>query len=255
MLGTLSVLRVPAPTRVDRSVAGTAMILAPVGGAVLAVLTAVPLWLLTEQQWSPSALVLAAAVLAALALLTRGMHLDGLADVADGLGSGRRGEAGLAIMKRSDIGPFGVVTLLLALLLQAAALAQAISSGEGAAVLVLALVVSRGLLPLLCTQWFPAARPDGLGATVATSVGTSRLLASAALTVVLSAGLVWLLGSSDLDAPTCLRLAAASVAALVPGLLLALRARNRFGGVNGDVYGAGVETTFTATLLFAAVVL
>src|SRR3546814_8875533 len=95
---------------------------------------------------------MAAAMRAALGLLTRGMHLDWLADVDDGIGSARSGEAGLAIMKRSDIDPFGVVTLLLALLLQFSALAQAISFGEGAAVLVLALVVSRGLLPLLCTQ-------------------------------------------------------------------------------------------------------
>ncbi|GAA3105764.1 hypothetical protein GCM10020254_59560 [Streptomyces goshikiensis] len=58
------------------------------------------------------------------AALTRGLHLDGLADTADGLGSAKPAEDALRIMKQSDIGPFGVVTLLLVLLIQAAALAD-----------------------------------------------------------------------------------------------------------------------------------
>ncbi|NEC49139.1 adenosylcobinamide-GDP ribazoletransferase, partial [Actinospica acidiphila] len=59
------------------------------------------------------------------AALTRGLHLDGLADTADGLGSGRPAEDALRIMKQSDVGPFGVLTLVLVLLVQVAALAQA----------------------------------------------------------------------------------------------------------------------------------
>ena len=46
------------------------------------------------------------------ALLTRGLHLDGLADTVDALGSYRRGDAALDIMKKPDIGPFGVVALV-----------------------------------------------------------------------------------------------------------------------------------------------
>ena len=65
-----------------------------------------------------------------LALLTRGLHLDGLADLADGLASGKPAPAALDIMRRSDIGPLGVVTLVLTLLLQVAALSQAESAGR-----------------------------------------------------------------------------------------------------------------------------
>ena len=52
---------------------------------------------------------------AALALLTRCLHLDGLADTADGLGSRAPAARALEIMRQSDIGPFGVVVLILVL--------------------------------------------------------------------------------------------------------------------------------------------
>ncbi|NEC37257.1 adenosylcobinamide-GDP ribazoletransferase, partial [Streptomyces rubrogriseus] len=70
-------------------------------------------------------LLAAVATAAVPAVLTRGLHLDGLADTADGLGSGKPAEDALRIMKQSDIGPFGVLTLLFTLLAQVAALAQA----------------------------------------------------------------------------------------------------------------------------------
>lgn len=260
MLGTLTAIRVPAPDHVDRRVAGRAMALAPLGGLVLAVLTAVPLVAVLRTDLALSAWLLAVLVIGALALLTRGMHLDGLADTADGLGSGRQGEAALQVMKQSDIGPFGVVTLVLVLLLQVQALGQAIASGVGPLVLVIALVVSRGVLPVLCTHPFPAARPDGLGATVARSVPGLLLVGSlvaatglVALAVV--AGGSWSAGldgvSSTLEFPDAVQLLVAAPCGLLPGVLLALRARNRFGGMTGDVHGAAVEVTFTATLLFS----
>ena len=69
-------------------------------------------------------LLAAVATAAVPAVLTRGLHLDGLADTADGLGSGKPADEALRIMKRSDIGPFGVITLLFVLLAQVAALAE-----------------------------------------------------------------------------------------------------------------------------------
>ena len=83
-LGTLTILPVRPPAVVDRRVAGWAMTLAPLVGVLLAV---VPMALL-EQDGPP--LLLAALAVASLAVLSRAIHLDGLADTADGLGSRRR---------------------------------------------------------------------------------------------------------------------------------------------------------------------
>ena len=85
----------------------------------------------------------------------------GLADTADGLGSGRTGDDALAVMRRSDVGPFGVVTLVLVLLVQVTSLVVLAATGTGPGVVVAALLVSRGVLPVLCTAAFPPARRDG----------------------------------------------------------------------------------------------
>ena len=63
-------------------------------------------------------------------MLSRAIHLDGLADTADGLGSGRPPADALAIMRQSDVGPFGVATLVLTLLIQVSALATLASLDE-----------------------------------------------------------------------------------------------------------------------------
>src|SRR4051812_9466221 len=78
-----------------------------------------------------SPLVGAVLGVAVLALLTRGLHLDGLADTADGLGPLRGRERALEVMRQSDIGPFGVVTLVLTLLLQVACLATLLTADGG----------------------------------------------------------------------------------------------------------------------------
>jgi adenosylcobinamide-GDP ribazoletransferase len=221
--GTLSIFPVPAPATVDRRVAGWGMTLAPVVGLLLAV---VPTALLA-LDWSP--LVMAVLAIGTLAVLSRGLHLDGLADTADGLGSGRRAEVALAIMKKSDIGPFGVVTLVLTLMVQISAIAALADPWAVAA----AVVVSRGVLPVLCLGGFPAARSDGLGATVAGAVQWWQ----AGIALVLTGAAAVALGAPY------------AVLGLVPGLLLARHCRRRFGGVTGDVYGACVEVTFAAALL------
>ncbi|CAM3244507.1 adenosylcobinamide-GDP ribazoletransferase [Nocardioides dubius] len=265
MLGTLTRIPVPPPSRVDRAVAGWSLALAPLGGALLAGVLIVPWWLLTASGIGSPPLVVAVLAVGAVAALTRAMHLDGLADTADGLGSGRSGEAALTIMKQSDIGPFGVVTLLIALLLQVAALTQLLAIGPqfAAAALLTALVLSRFMLAPLGTGAFPPARRDGLGQAVAASVtpallGIAALLAAVAIAVGLlvtigygSLGNTWVAPLATADA--VLRLTVAGVAGIVAGLWTATTARTRFGGVTGDVYGAVVETTATTVLVVAAI--
>lgn len=252
LFGTLTIFPVNPPRLVNRLVAGRAMTLAPLAGLVLALVVGVPLQL--AWRWGHgSAPLLAALAVGALAVLTRAMHLDGLADVADGLGSGRRGEPALQIMKRSDIGPFGVATLVTVLLLQVVALGDLIASGRGFAAVVVGLVASRAMLPVLCGPRFSPARADGLGATMAGSVSTRQLAMGLVLAlglIVVATGLFGLPGWMEPTRVESLVLAALGGTAV--GHLLAHRAVSRFGGTTGDVYGAVVETTFTATLVLAA---
>ena len=104
---------------------------APVIGLLLGAAAAAVLWVLPASTGTPGRCSAAVIAMAVLALLTRGLHLDGLADLADGLGSRQPAGDALAIMKRSDIGPFGVVALVLTLLVQVAALARAEALGRG----------------------------------------------------------------------------------------------------------------------------
>jgi len=105
-VGLFTVIPTP-PTEIDRDAGARAMRVFPlVGlllGAVGALIVAVLAWV------SAPALFTAVAVVAAWAALTGGLHLDGIADTADGLGSRKPPEQALAIMRQSDIGPMGVI--------------------------------------------------------------------------------------------------------------------------------------------------
>lgn len=238
-VGTLTVLPVRAPV-VDRLVAGRAMVLAPLVGLLLGLPALLLLEVLGEAL---SPLLVAALVVGLLALLTRGLHLDGVADTADGLGSGRPPLEALEVMRRGDVGPFGVVTLLLVLLVQVAALAQLVVTGLGGAGVVAALVVSRLSLPLACSVGVPSARSDGLGAVVAGTVSRGSALVAVLLAYAT------LLGAAALASGAPLEVVAVAPLGLLAGLALGWRAVRRLGGVTGDVLGAVVEATFTGTLV------
>uniref|UniRef100_UPI0037C79989 adenosylcobinamide-GDP ribazoletransferase n=1 Tax=Actinomadura sp. TaxID=1989 RepID=UPI0037C79989 len=161
--------------RADRDTARAAMLLAPAAGLITG--GAAALVLLAGGLLGLSAPLAAALAVAATAAATRALHLDGLADLADGLGSGRPAGEALGVMKRSDIGPFGVVTLLLTLLIQVAALA---SAPHPAAAALIAAAAGRLALPWACRTGVPSARPGGLGALVAGTVRTRAALAATA---------------------------------------------------------------------------
>ena len=253
--GTLTAIRVPAPRSADKARAGWAMTFAPPVGAVLACIVVG----LVEILGTGHDAVVGFVVIGLLALLTRGMHLDGLADAADGLGaasSGRLDPArGLEVMRRGDVGPFGVVTLVVVIGIQAMALAELLSVGRGLAAVVLALIVSRFILPILCMRGVPAARTEGLGPLVAGSVGGVQVIVSGLLSVaaIVVLGILLTMDRAQhlLDAGATLAAVGSGVAV---GVLFALRCIQRFGGITGDVLGACVELTFTAMLLVAALI-
>lgn len=225
--------------RVDRAAAGTAMALAPLVGALLgAVLGGV--LLLTGALAPP--LVAAVVTVGLGALLTRGLHLDGLADTVDALGSYRRGPAALEIMKQPDVGPFGVVALVVVLLLQSAVLAELAGRNALAAfaAVVAATAAGRLAVGLACRRGVPAARPEGLGALVAGTVGWGAP-AVGAVAVALAAV------PAVADRPWQGPLAVLAALAVAAGLLRHLV--RRFGGITGDVLGALVEIVTTLSYL------
>lgn len=225
---TLTVLPLPAG-RVDRRAAAWAMGAAPLVGVLLG--GVLGLLCLGLGQIAPP-LVAGGVTVAAGVLLTRGLHLDGLADTVDALGSYRRGDAALEIMKKPDVGPFGVAAVVLVLLIQAAAVTPV-------AVLV-AWTTGRLAITVACSRGIPAARGQGLGALVA---GTVPVPVTAGLAALVLGAAAWAVPGRPWQGP------AAVVLALAVVLLLVRHAVRRFGGITGDVLGAAVELATTVTLL------
>jgi adenosylcobinamide-GDP ribazoletransferase len=229
-----------------------AMAWAPAVGLLLGAVAAAVL-VTADHPLGAGPLVAAVLSVIALAMLTRGLHLDGLADLADGLGSGKPRATALDIMRRSDIGPFGTVTLVLTLLLQVAALAHAEAAGDGRgpAALIAAAVTGRLALTWACRRGVGAARPEGLGALVA---GTVRPAVPAAMTLALLAAACAAVGVSAavIGEPLGWSLPLAVAAGLAAGFAVQRHAVRRLGGITGDVLGAIIEIAATVTLVVAA---
>ncbi|HWH30164.1 MAG TPA: adenosylcobinamide-GDP ribazoletransferase [Mycobacteriales bacterium] len=244
-LTTLTVLPVRGPAALDRRTAGTAMTLAPLVGVPLALVAAA----VGEAVHAAGASLLAAVlVVVVLALLTRGLHLDGLADTVDGLSSYRPPEQALAVMRSPEVGPLGVSALVLVLLTQVSALLACERAGRGAAAVLVAVVTARLVVTLACTAATPAASPTGLGALVAETV--PRLRAAVALGLVLVASVAVSVVEEDL--PLWLGPLAVTAAVLGAGVLRRHAVR-RLGGITGDVLGALVETSTAVALVVLAV--
>lgn len=248
-VGLLTIIPVGAIGDVDRRLARGAMLWAPVVGIVLGALGAAVLLVVHAVVPSPLGALLAAGLaVASLAYLTRALHLDGLADTADALGSGKDASAALDIARRGDVGPFGVVTLVFALLVEVTALAVAVDAGAGAIALVLAVVTGRVAVVLACMRGIPSARPEGLGALVAGTVPRAAGVAWA-VTLIGAAGLA-ALGASGSGAGLA---ALAVVGALAVAMLVVTRSVRRLGGITGDVLGAAAEVAQAAALVLLAV--
>jgi adenosylcobinamide-GDP ribazoletransferase len=170
-----------------------------------------------------------------MVILTGGLHEDGLADAADGLGGSSR-EQSLAIMRDSRIGTFGVMALFFVLSLRVVSLSYAGSAVEAACLLVAAAAGSRAVIPALM-YGLPPARREGLG-WAAGHPDRRRVVDAGALGVLIVVAVLWPIWG--LLAIVC----AAAAAALVGWL-----AHRRLGGQTGDVLGAAQQLAETAILL------
>jgi adenosylcobinamide-GDP ribazoletransferase len=120
-----------------------------------------------------------------LVFLTRGLHLDGFADMLDGLGSGGTKERMLEVMKDSRIGAFGVVGLILLIGGKYLALDQ-IPGSPIYYSLILMTVTGRNSMVLVCYR-SPYARPEGgLGKPFSGNLKPREMIISLASTAVIA---------------------------------------------------------------------
>jgi adenosylcobinamide-GDP ribazoletransferase len=179
-----------------------------------------------------------AVLLAALALLSGGLHLDGVADTADGMAlQGDRAQR-LYVMSEGNLGPAGAMSLVIVLIVQWSALAS-LQDPVRSAALLLAPALARWTVAPVAVLFAPA-RPQGLG--YALQQGVWPLAAPLSAAIAFGASAV-LFGPKGLWLP----LVAAAAA-----LILAAAAARMLRGVTGDTFGAAIEVA-QATILLALV--
>ncbi|MGK5110589.1 adenosylcobinamide-GDP ribazoletransferase [Geodermatophilus sp. CPCC 205506] len=238
----LTVLPVPA-----RAAAGTRGVLpwAPLVGLLLG---GVATGVAVAGAHLVGPLVGAVLGVATLAALTRGLHLDGLADTADGLGPLCGRERALQVMHQGDVGPFGVVTLVLAVLLQVSCAAVLLADDHGWLGLWTSVLTARIAMARTGLRGVAPAEGSALGRAVAGTV-SGRWFGGCLVVCVVLIGV-----AAAGDPVLAGQLLGGAAAGLAAAELLLRRARTRLGGVTGDVMGAMGETTATVTLLVAAAV-
>jgi adenosylcobinamide-GDP ribazoletransferase len=216
-----------------------------VGTAAVAVYALVFL-ALPASSFAP--LAAAAFSTVATVLLTGGLHEDGLADLADGLGGSYDRERALEIMKDSRVGAFGAMALALALLCKVSLLAVLGSAGLPAvcAAILGAHVASRAL-PLVLIRALPHVgdTPSSKSKPLADRISGPALLAGFAW-LACAAALEWRLYSA-------LFFLAGTAAACMALLLMWRLLRRRLQGFTGDGLGATQQVCEIAFYLgFAA---
>lgn len=240
---------VPAPyAEIDRATARRAVRALPWLGLVLGLVAALAAWLVGLR--SGPLLVAVVGVVVPIAL-TGAMHLDGLADTADGLGSRKPAAEALDVMRRSDIGPMGVVSIVLALLVQVAAIASIDS--KDAALVVIALQPLVGRVTILCatTGGIPLARAKGFGSLVGGVTSILGAVVGHLLALVVCGAAGWWRGGTW----GALAMAASFLVAMGISTLWRRHLAHRLGGLTGDTFGSLIEVSQTGFALVAALLL
>ena len=168
--------------------------------------------------------------------ITGAFHLDGLADICDGLIGGWNREERLKILKDSRHGTYGVAAISLQLILQVCLL-SALSPRDGLFTLIVLHTLSR-LVPIFLMLIPATAGHDGMGASVSREIGAREPLVGSLITVLLIApimGLNFLLLSAIL---------------FLTLSIFALWVIRKIGGVVGDAFGAGEQISETMILFF-----
>lgn len=236
----MTIIPLPGPKHADLSEAGRAAAFFPVVGLVLGLL----LWggaVLSGILWSVP--VTAVIVTALWLILTAGLHADGLADLADGLGGGWDIESRLRIMKDSAVGTYGALALGILLLLKAVFIFELAGSAQDFLLMYSALVfVPAGgrCVQVLSIRIFASAKKEGFGVVFKSGVRSIDAVAAVIITLVAGTA-VWGLAAAVL-----------TVAAVLFMLVAGGYISRRLGGLNGDSYGAICELSELFLLIVIA---
>lgn len=168
--------------------------------------------------------------------ITGAFHLDGLADICDGLIGGWNREERLKILKDSRHGTYGVAAISLQLILQVCLL-SALSPRDGLFTLIVLHTLSR-LVPIFLMLIPATSGHDGMGASVSREIGVREPLVGSLITVLLIAPIMGL------------NLLLLSAILFLTLSIFALWVIRKIGGMVGDAFGAGEQISETMILFF-----
>lgn len=227
---------IPIPGRGDQDLS-SALPWFPIVGLLLGVLLWVTglLWaLMPFAQWSAGCAMLLVII---DVLLTRGLHLDGLADWADSMGSFDR-ERRLAIMKDASIGAFGTIAVLLCLISKWVIFERLLSSDTFLWIMPV-MVISRSMMVELMTTLPYARSGEGMARPFVDNAGKGKRIISLSVAVVL-----------------CLVSGPIGLGLLIIAWIITMIFRSycltKFGGITGDLLGATDEINEVVLLALCA---
>jgi len=233
-LSFLTIFPVADDLQPDADQLGRSMAFFPAVGLVLGLGLVVLNWVLDSFIPRP---VLDCLLVLFLIMATGALHLDGIADLIDGLAGGKDRAGVLEIMKDSRVGAIGVVGLVMVLLLKYLSLFNIAPEVKSAA-LVLTPAAGRWVQVVLAAYCRYLRPNGGTGAVFVDKIGEREVLIA---TVTLIAAALALFGVKGVFVVFLLGLAA---------MLLQRYFQRRLGGVTGDVLGAATEVVEVLTLLF-----
>lgn len=207
-------------------------------GAFIGVILAGAMTLFNRFDLIPA--VSAIIILLIWIFITGGMHIDGISDMADGFFSMRDKEKTLEIMKDSHVGAFGVITIVFLLLIKFEMLKEFIITEKNVWLLILPPTIAR-IAAGLVLSFYETTKKSGLGYTFHSS--DPRIFWAIGF-------IVTLIISSILNIKSLIFIGIAILASN----LMALWAKKKIGGLNGDIYGAIVETVEVIGMVFICVV-
>ncbi|MGL4305397.1 MAG: adenosylcobinamide-GDP ribazoletransferase [Mycobacteriaceae bacterium] len=233
----LTIIPVDSTEPISRATAQRAIAATPLVGIALGLICMGILFAL--KGFGLSATLSGLLAVGFLALSTRGMHIDGLSDTADGLGCYGNPLRAQEVMHSGSIGPFGAASLVFTLTSQAISLGVLSTQGSWWTIM-LAIWASRITPIISCRKGIKAANTNGFGALVAETQTLWACLLWIVPTLCVSA----LLYANHFWYGPLIIVLSLSVAEL-----FTRHCARRLGGVSGDVLGANIEISLTLMLI------